>query len=323
MGKHRAPTAREARRLAAVDPTPTPEPATEVLPVVEPATTVIPIYVDHVDHGAQLVPDDLEQLSESAWTRGQSAALAATLAAVVTAGIVVAPSSTGEAAEVPVSGSVYDAIVATQGEEAIHKITPEEAGRRLELLAASRTKADQEREAAAQVQAAADQAAIDAQREAQEVAQQAAEAQAAQEAAEAEQAAQEAHSASGVIVPGGRLTSGFGLRWGTLHAGIDLAAPLGTDIYSPISGTVIEAGPASGFGLWLCIEDGNGDVWVFGHMTSFNVGVGDTVSAGDLISWVGNNGQSTGPHVHIERHLGGLAGTKVDPSGRLAELGYL
>lgn len=179
-----------------------------------------------------------------------------------------------------------------------------------------------EKHAAQATQAAADQAETDrraaeaeAARAAQEAAEQAAQAQAAQEAA---QAALEATSTGpGAIVPGGRVTSGFGSRWGTLHAGVDVAAPLNSEIHSPVSGTVIRAGAASGFGLAVYIQDANGDVWVFGHMFRMNVATGDAVSTGDLVAWVGNNGQSTGPHVHIERHIGGLNGQKVDPAPTL------
>lgn len=121
-------------------------------------------------------------------------------------------------------------------------------------------------------------------------------------------------SGAQAIVPGSRITSGFGTRWGTLHAGVDLAAPLGSPIYTPMAGTVLKAGPASGFGNAVYIQVSNGDVLVFGHMRTMFVSAGDTVSAGEKIALVGNEGQSTGPHCHIERHIGGINGQKVDPT---------
>ncbi len=206
--------------------------------------------------------------------------------------------------------------------------TPEEVGVQLASLAAAHARQAAEEDAAQAVQDAADAAELERRRVADEEARKEA-ARAAQEAAEqaaqAEASAAAAESSSGasstvrggVIVPSGRVTSGFGARWGTTHYGVDIAAPLGTDIYSPVSGTVVKAGAASGFGNAIYIQDAAGDVWLFGHMRRMNVSTGDRVNVGDLIAWVGNEGQSTGPHVHIERHLGGINGQKVDPAPAL------
>ncbi len=202
--------------------------------------------------------------------------------------------------------------------------TPEAMAVQLASLTAARLQHDAEEEAAQAVQAAAETAELDrralqaeaeaeAARAAQEAAEAAAQAEAAAEAAESSQVVSSTVR-GGVIVPGGRVTSGYGARWGTTHYGVDIAAPLGTDIYSPVSGTVVKAGAASGFGNAIYIQDADGDVWVFGHMRQMNVSTGDRVNVGDLIAWVGNEGQSTGPHVHIERHLGGINGQKVDPA---------
>jgi murein DD-endopeptidase MepM/ murein hydrolase activator NlpD len=122
-------------------------------------------------------------------------------------------------------------------------------------------------------------------------------------------------------VTGARLTSTFGYRWGTLHAGIDLAAPIGTPEYAAADGVVLEAGPASGFGLAVYIQHANGDVTVYGHMEQILVQAGQVVRAGDEIALLGNNGQSTGPHLHLEVHIGGLDGEKVDPIPWLQERG--
>ncbi|RZQ64021.1 M23 family metallopeptidase [Amycolatopsis suaedae] len=119
--------------------------------------------------------------------------------------------------------------------------------------------------------------------------------------------------------PAARFTSGFGARWGTSHNGIDLAAPIGTPILAAADGTVIEAGPASGFGLWVRIQMSDGTVHVYGHMNDYSVRVGQKVKAGQQIAEVGNRGQSTGPHLHFEVWSGGSK--KIDPRSWLRERG--
>jgi murein DD-endopeptidase MepM/ murein hydrolase activator NlpD len=136
------------------------------------------------------------------------------------------------------------------------------------------------------------------------------------------QAAAEAARPKAVLpVNGARLTSGFGARWGTMHAGIDLAAPMRTPEYAAMDGVVLEAGAASGYGLAVYIEHDNGDVTVYGHMDEILVEPGQVVRAGDTIALLGNRGQSTGPHLHFEVHVGGMKGTKVDPIPWLRERG--
>ncbi|MFD4182131.1 M23 family metallopeptidase, partial [Rhodococcus sp. NPDC058514] len=71
----------------------------------------------------------------------------------------------------------------------------------------------------------------------------------------------------------GTLTSHFGQRWGTQHGGLDIAAPIGTPIQAATNGTVISAGPASGFGLWVRVQDDDGTTTVYGHITEFLVDV--------------------------------------------------
>jgi murein DD-endopeptidase MepM/ murein hydrolase activator NlpD len=107
------------------------------------------------------------------------------------------------------------------------------------------------------------------------------------------------------------LTSLFGERWGAMHYGIDLAAPIGTPIVAVTDGVVIEAGPASGFGQWVRVQQEDGTIGVFGHVSQFFVTPGQHVKAGEVIAAVGNEGQSTGPHLHYEVHL--ADGTKIDP----------
>lgn len=121
---------------------------------------------------------------------------------------------------------------------------------------------------------------------------------------------------SGFVLPArGMLTSGFGSRWGTFHNGIDIAGPLGTPIYAVANGTVIDAGPAQGFGLWVRIRHDDGSVTVYGHMYDFFVSVGERVPAGMQIARMGNRGDSTGPHLHFEVIVGGQ---HVDPQQWLA-----
>lgn len=117
----------------------------------------------------------------------------------------------------------------------------------------------------------------------------------------------------------GNLTSGFGARWGTTHYGIDIANAFGTPIVAAADGVVIEAGPASGFGLWVRIQHADGTVTVYGHMDSFSVYEGQQVKAGEQIAQMGNRGESTGTHLHFEVWEPG--GLKVDPVAWLAEHG--
>lgn len=138
--------------------------------------------------------------------------------------------------------------------------------------------------------------------------------------AAARRARQEAMEPDWVLPTQGLLTSTFGARWGTPHYGIDLAAPIGTPIYSVADGVVLEAGPASGFGLWVRIQHDDGTVGVYGHINSYNVSEGERVEAGETIAEVGNRGYTTGPHLHFELWTG-EDGAKIDPLSYLAEHG--
>ena len=111
----------------------------------------------------------------------------------------------------------------------------------------------------------------------------------------------------------GRVTSCYGARWGTMHQGIDIAAPIGTPIHVPEDGVVLQAGPASGFGQAVYVQHGDGQITLYGHVNQFFVSAGQVVKAGDHIADVGNKGQSTGPHLHFEVHKGGLYASRVNP----------
>ena len=126
-----------------------------------------------------------------------------------------------------------------------------------------------------------------------------------------------------VLPTQGRLTTCFCMRWGTMHYGIDLAGPLGTPIYSATDGVVIRAGRASGYGNAVYIQDADGNVHVYGHMRYYDVEAGDLVHAGDQIAKIGNEGQSTGPHLHYQIHRGGMSGRPIDPQEFLAERGVV
>ena len=109
----------------------------------------------------------------------------------------------------------------------------------------------------------------------------------------------------------GRVSSGFGGRWGRSHNGIDIAAPIGTPIRAPLPGEVIASGPASGFGMWVRVRHDDGTITTYGHVNRSFVRVGEQVTAGEEIAEVGNRGRSTGPHLHMEVRTPG--GTTVNP----------
>lgn len=117
----------------------------------------------------------------------------------------------------------------------------------------------------------------------------------------------------------GSYTSPFAMRWGTMHKGIDIANALGTPIVAAMAGTVIDAGPASGFGNWVRIKHDDGTITVYGHMSTIDVSVGQEVQAGQKIAGIGSEGFSTGPHVHFEVYP--TEGDAVDPVPWLRERG--
>jgi len=118
-------------------------------------------------------------------------------------------------------------------------------------------------------------------------------------------------SAAGFIWPvDGVVVSGFGMRWGRMHEGIDIAASSGTPIRAAASGTVIHAGWLGGYGNLVVIDHGNGLATAYAHASSILVGVGQQVAQGETVSLVGSTGHSSGPHLHFEVRINGVA---VDP----------
>jgi murein DD-endopeptidase MepM/ murein hydrolase activator NlpD len=104
-----------------------------------------------------------------------------------------------------------------------------------------------------------------------------------------------------------RFTSGFGKRWGRLHAGADFAAAHGTPIYATADGTIVHAGWSSGYGRLIKIKHAFGIETRYGHLSKIRVKVGQKVSRGDRIGDMGNTGRSTGTHLHYEIRNNGKA----------------
>lgn len=123
-------------------------------------------------------------------------------------------------------------------------------------------------------------------------------------------------SVNGVAVPAtGRITSGFGGRpgIGDIHKGYDIANAIGTNIYAAHSGTVIAAGPATGYGLWIRIQskDDPSIVTEYGHQNENLVKVGDEVTVGQHIAEMASEGNSSGSHLHFQINKEG--GTQIHP----------
>jgi murein DD-endopeptidase MepM/ murein hydrolase activator NlpD len=119
----------------------------------------------------------------------------------------------------------------------------------------------------------------------------------------------------GLVWPvNGPVVSGFGQRWGRLHAGVDIAVPSGTAVRAAATGTVRIAGWVSGYGNYVCIQHAGPLSTCYGHNTSIAVSVGQSVSQGQVISSSGCTGHCFGPHVHFETRINGAP---VDPMGYL------
>ncbi len=104
----------------------------------------------------------------------------------------------------------------------------------------------------------------------------------------------------------GVLTSGYGMRWGRMHKGIDIAAPTGTPIVASAPGEVITAGwNSGGYGNLVEIRHPDGTMTRYGHNSRIVVRKGQEVEQGQHISDMGSTGYSTGPHLHFEVHPGG------------------
>ena len=112
----------------------------------------------------------------------------------------------------------------------------------------------------------------------------------------------------------GAVVSPFGMRWGRLHAGIDIAAPSGTPIHAADGGRVILMGWVGGYGNYTCIQHTSSLSSCYAHQSSFATSNGASVSRGQLIGYVGCTGHCFGDHLHFETRVNG---SPVDPMGYL------
>ena len=120
-------------------------------------------------------------------------------------------------------------------------------------------------------------------------------------------------SPEGFIMPaGGWITSGFGTRrhpiLGTVrnHAGVDISGRTGNPVWAVQSGVVITAGSLGGYGKTVIVDHG-GYTTLYAHMNAIHVSAGDRVSQGTRVGDIGSTGLSTGPHLHFEVRIGGVA----------------
>ena len=114
----------------------------------------------------------------------------------------------------------------------------------------------------------------------------------------------------------GTLTSGYGWRWGRMHKGIDIAAPIGTPIMAAAPGEVIFAGwNSGGYGNLVKLQHSDGSVTFYAHNNRVLVSKGQKVKQGQLIAEMGSTGRSTGPHLHFEIRPNGT--TAINPIARL------
>lgn len=284
-------------------------PAVAEVPVVGTPVADVPAFVDEALAQLQADPAEVEVATPDrprrrtgrhrlpVVRRRSAFYVAAGLIGALSVGALVDTDPVARAEEPAVAETVSVAEqLGIEADESTTALADAESARVLESLVASRNSRDAASTAAADAQAQADFFALAAYAEA-------------------------VRPKAVAPINGARLTSSFGPRWGTTHAGLDLAAPMRTPEYAAMDGVVLKAGPASGFGLAVYIQHDNGDVTVYGHMDEILVEPGQVVRAGDTIALVGNRGQSTGPHLHFEVHAGGLEGPRVDPLAWLRERG--
>jgi len=123
----------------------------------------------------------------------------------------------------------------------------------------------------------------------------------------------------------GILTSRYGYRWGRLHTGLDIAVPTGTGVYAALSGTVQFAGwNRFGYGYLVVIRGVDSRLYYYAHNSRLFVRVGQFVPQGRMISRSGSTGNSTGPHLHFEVRVGGVARNPLAylPSSQVLQARY-
>lgn len=118
-------------------------------------------------------------------------------------------------------------------------------------------------------------------------------------------------SAAGFVWPtNGMVSSPFGPRWGRMHEGIDIAAPTGRPVRAAKAGVVITAAASGAYGNLIVVDHGGGEQTRYAHLSAFDVAKGTPVPIGQVIGRIGSTGRSTGPHLHFEIRIAGIA---VDP----------
>jgi murein DD-endopeptidase MepM/ murein hydrolase activator NlpD len=111
----------------------------------------------------------------------------------------------------------------------------------------------------------------------------------------------------------GWVTSDFGQRLDpytadrVMHAGLDIAAEHGKEVVAPSDGTVVFAGLEGGYGNVLVLDHGYGIKTRYGHLAQILVKAGDRITRGQKVAIIGNTGRSTGPHLHYEVRVNGIA----------------
>jgi murein DD-endopeptidase MepM/ murein hydrolase activator NlpD len=123
------------------------------------------------------------------------------------------------------------------------------------------------------------------------------------------------HGSGALIWPvSGPVVSPFGMRWGRLHAGIDIAVPSGTAIHAADAGRVVLMGWVGGYGNYTCIQHTSSMSTCYAHQSSFATSNGASVSQGQVIGYSDCTGHCFGPHLHFEVRINGAP---VDPMGYL------
>jgi murein DD-endopeptidase MepM/ murein hydrolase activator NlpD len=123
------------------------------------------------------------------------------------------------------------------------------------------------------------------------------------------------HGSGALIWPvNGSVVSPFGMRWGRLHAGIDIAVPSGTAIHAAAAGRVVLMGWVGGYGNYTCIQHTSSMSTCYAHQSSFATSNGASVSQGQVIGYSDCTGHCFGPHLHFEVRINGAP---VDPMGYL------
>ncbi|SHI99014.1 Murein DD-endopeptidase MepM and murein hydrolase activator NlpD, contain LysM domain [Clostridium amylolyticum] len=105
----------------------------------------------------------------------------------------------------------------------------------------------------------------------------------------------------------GAISSFYGMRWGKMHKGTDFAGNIGDPVVASMDGTVKEAAFEPTYGNYIVLSHGNSIETLYGHCSELKVKSGDKVKKGDIIAAVGNTGRSTGPHLHFEVRVNGVA----------------